>query len=143
MGPGVVAGDVGLVRGRTTILGRPIAAAEGTILAVKNRGQTVTPDFVMHPLHGAHVAPVEWRAQVRETDVTDLRRISSTTWWKGKPTAVRGANDTNDVLYVSGESAAWSEIFELESVAEPIAPDTLPTRALAVAGQYKYSEIRF
>ena len=143
VGAGVVAGEVGLVKGRTTILARPIAAAAGTVLAVKNRGQTVTPDFVMHPLHDAHVAPVEWRAQVRESDIADLRRISSTTRWNGETAAINGANDTNDVIYVAGESAAWSEFDGLNSSAEPIAPAALPTRALAVAGQYKYTEIRF
>ncbi|WEO77917.1 hypothetical protein BJQ94_02405 [Cryobacterium sp. SO2] len=141
-GPGVVTGEVGLVKGRTTILARPMTAAAGTVLAVKNRGQTVTPDFVLHSLHDAHVAPVEWRAQVRESDLTGLRRISSTTRWRGESAAVNGADDTDDVVYVPGESAAWSELAELHSSAEPITPDALPTRALAVAGQYKYSEYR-
>lgn len=142
VGPGVVTGEVGLVKGRTTMLARPLTAAAGTVLAVKNRGQTVTPDFVLHPLHDAHVAPVEWRAPVNESDLTDLRRISSTTRCRGDTVAVNGANDTDDVVYVPGESAAWSELTELHSTAEPITPDALPTRALAVAGQYKYSEYR-
>jgi len=142
VGPGVVTGEVGLVKGRTTILARPMTAAAGTVLAVKNRGQTVTPDFVLHSLHDAHVAPVEWRAQVRESDLTGLRRISSTTRWRGESAAVNGADDTDDVVYVPGESAAWSELAELHSSAQPITPDALPTRALAVAGQYKYSEYR-
>lgn len=141
-GSGVVTGEVGLVKGRTTILARPMTAAAGTVLAVKNRGQTVTPDFVLHSLHDAHVAPVEWRAQVRESDLTGLRRISSTTRWRGESAAVNGADDTDDVVYVPGESAAWSELDELHSSAQPITPDDLPTRALAVAGQYKYSEYR-
>jgi hypothetical protein len=141
-GTGVVTGEVGLVKGRTTILARPMTAAAGTVLAVKNRGQTVTPDFVLHSLHDARVAPVEWRAQVRESDLTGLRRISSTTRWRGESAAVNGADDTDDVVYVPGESAAWSELAELHSPAEPITPDALPTRALAVAGQYKYSEYR-
>ncbi|WP_354191409.1 hypothetical protein [Arthrobacter sp. UYCu712] len=142
VGPGVVAGEVGLVKGRTTILSRPIGTAEGTIMAVRNRGQTVTADFVMHPLHDEHVAPVEWRAQVREADVTELRRISSMVRWNGETAPVGGTNDRNDELYVGGGSAAWSEIGDLVSSADPIAPDALPTRALAAAGQYKYSEIR-
>jgi hypothetical protein len=142
VGPGVVTGDVGLVKGRTTMLARPMNAAAGTVLAIKNRGQTVTPDFVLHPLHDAHVAPVEWRAQVRESDLTGLRRISSTTRWRGESAAVNGADDTDDVVYVPGESAACSELTELHSTAQPIKPDALPTRALAVAGQYKYSEYR-
>jgi hypothetical protein len=95
-----------------------------------------------HSLYDAHVAPVEWRAQVRESDLTGLRRISSTTRWRGESAAVNGANDTDDVVYVPGESVAWSELTELHSSAESITPDALPTRALAVAGQYKYSEYR-
>jgi hypothetical protein len=142
VGPGVVAGDVGLVRGRTTILIRPRGATAATIIAVKNRGQTVTPDFVMHPLHDARVAPVEWRAEVRETDVTQLRRISSTARRNGETAPVGGANDTNDVAYVAGESVAWSEVADLVSWADPIAAEALPTRALAAAGQYRYSEFR-
>jgi len=142
VGPGVVTGEVGLVRGRTTMLARPTGTAEETVLAVKNRGQTVTPDFVMHPLHGAHVAPVQWRASASEADVTDLRRISSTARWNGVTSDVNGANDTDDVVYAAGGSAPWSEIADLVSHAEPIEPDALPTRALAVAGQYRYAEYR-
>jgi hypothetical protein len=146
VGAGVLAGTVGFVRGRTTVLIRP-TDRDGTrtgIVAIKGRGQTVTPDFIMHPLQAdARVPPVEWQAPVDESDITDLRLIESTTHWRGETVAVAGASQADDTMYVSRASAPRPETSEPVCTAVPSTPDALPDRDLAMAGQYRYREHRF
>ena len=146
VGHGVVAGVVGFVRGRTTVLIRPRpqddTAAE--IVAVKARGQTVTPDFILHPLQtNAQVPPVQWQAAVRESEITELRRIEATVVWNGEVRAVDGASQADDTMFVGRVEAPRAETTDLVCTAVPVSPDDLPDRALAMAGQYYYRPLRF
>ncbi|MGY4859368.1 hypothetical protein [Cryobacterium sp. AP23] len=146
VGAGVLAGTVGFVRGRTAVLIRPKdwdGSCSG-IVAVKDRGQTVTPDFIMHPLDASsRTPPVEWRASVVESDITDLRLIASTTQWRGELVPVQGASQTDDTLFVDRIEAPRPETSEPVCTAVPSTADALPERALAMAGQYRYREHRF
>lgn len=139
VGAGVVAGIVGFVRGRTSVLIQALGGRDelAGITALKNRGETVTPDYVIHPLQAnSSQPPIEWRASVDESDITGLRLIESTTVWNGEVTAVRGANDDDDVVYLAHVSATQSETTELISAARPVEADALPSAGLALAGLY-------
>ena len=145
LGDGVVAGVVGFVRGRTTVLIRPksLDGSEQGIAAIRKRGQTVTPDYVMHPrLKNADRPPVEWLASVPESDITDLRRISSTTVWNGEVTPVDGVGEVQDTVFFTRVTADRPDTTELECAAESVGPDDLPAKALALAGFYEYTELR-
>jgi hypothetical protein len=146
VGAGVLAGIVGFVRGRTTVLLRP-TERDGRwsgIVAVKDRGQTVTPDFIMHPLQAdSRTPPVEWQAAVEESDITDLRQIASTVTWRGAVTETTGASQSDDTLYLGRSAAPRPETSEPVSTAVPSTPDALPDCLLAMAGQYRYLEHRF
>lgn len=145
VGSGVVAGEVGFVRGRTTVLTRSLAAdgTENGFAAIKNRGQTVSADYIMHPMvEGSVDSPVEWMARVSESDIADLRRISSTTVWKSEVTSVDGVDDAEGTVFFARVEAAQPETSELVCAAQSIAPKDLPTGTLALAGSYVYSELR-
>lgn len=146
VGAGVLAGTVGFVRGRTTVLIRPQERDGGAsgIFAIKDRGQTVTPDFIMHPLQAnSTTPPVEWQAAVAESDITDLRLIASTTHWRGELVTVQGASHTDDTLFLDRIEAPRPETAEPVCTAVPSTADALPEQALAMAGQYRYRELRF
>lgn len=144
-GAGVVSGEIGLVRGRTTVLIRPKTqdVTEPGIVAIKKRGQTVTSDYIMHPRQKNAVAPaVEWRAPVSASDISDLRKISATTTWQGEVTAVDGVSDTDDTVFFAQVTAERPETTELVCTTRTITPDDLPAKALSLAGFYVYTESR-
>jgi hypothetical protein len=148
VGAGVLSGIVGFVRGRTTVVIRPRlrAHAAAEIVAVKARGQTVTPDFILHARTDAHTPPVEWQAALQASDITDLRLISSTVEWNGQVTPVDGASQENDTVYtpdLDRTSTPRPETSRLVSAAAPATLDDLPDRALSMAGQYYYRLHRF
>jgi hypothetical protein len=146
VGAGVLAGTVGFVRGRTTVLIRPKErdGSSSGIVAVKDRGQTVTPDFIMHPRQAnSTTPPVEWRAPVAESDITDLRLIEATTNWRGEVLAVAGASQSRDTLFAGRDEAPRPETSEPVCTAVPSTLDALPDRDLAMAGQYRYLVHRF
>jgi hypothetical protein len=139
VGAGVVAGVVGFVRGRTTVLIRPAGnGGVGTgIVAIKNRGEPVTRDYVVHPMQADSSAPsVEWRASVAEADITDVRLISSTTVWKDAVTEVSGADEADDIVFVGRDSADREDTSPLITAAEPIGLVALPELELALVGLY-------
>jgi hypothetical protein len=139
VGAGVVAGVVGFVRGRTTVLSRPAdnGGAGTGIVAIKNRGEPVTRDYVVHPMQADSSAPsVEWRAPVAEADVTEVRLISSTTVWKDAVTEVSGADEADDIVFVGRDSANQEDTSPLITAAEPIGLGALPELELALVGLY-------
>lgn len=143
VGAGVVAGVVGFVRGRTTVLIRPSddGGVGAGIVAIKNRGESVTRDYVVHPMQADSSDPsVEWRASVAESDITDVRLISSITVWKGAATEVSGADAADDIVFVGRDSANQEDTSPLITAAEPIGLAALPELELALVGLYQLTQ---
>lgn len=139
VGAGVVAGVVGFVRGRTTVLIRPTTdgGGSGGIVAIKNRGECVTEDFVVHPMQEDSRQPsVEWRAQVAESDITDVRLISAMTERNGDVMIVSGADEADDIVFFTQGSANRTDLTPLLTAAEPIGLEALPEMELALVGLY-------
>jgi hypothetical protein len=127
VGVGCVAGDVGLVGGRTV----RVARAENSttdragFVAQKLRGETVTEEYVVHPRTGRVDAAWEWRADLDETDLHDIRRISTTTSWKGETRSVVAYREPEGLVYFENETAPIAETTPLGYVARMIEPAEL------------------
>ena len=130
LGAGVVEGCVGMVRGRITRVARAEAVEDGAVGLVvgqKKRGQNVTSDFVLHPLGSLRSSPTEWRILVPDSEVTEVRRITATTVWRGEERIVEGVSEADGVLYHSGTSADLGETTPLAFTSEPVEPANLPS----------------
>ncbi|WEO77919.1 hypothetical protein BJQ94_02415 [Cryobacterium sp. SO2] len=128
VGVGCVAGDVGLVGGRTV----RVARAENSttdragFVAQKLRGETVTEEYVVHPRTGRVDSMWEWRATLDGTDLHDIRHITTTATWKGQTRPVVGVFEAKDLVFFEKETADLSEVSELDYTATPVRPSELP-----------------
>jgi hypothetical protein len=128
LGSGCVAGNVGLVGGRTVRVARaPGDSADGAVLiAHKLRGETVTDKFVVHPRTRRVDSAWEWRAGVDEADLHGIQRISATTTWKGQTRAVMAYREPEGLVYFENETAPIAETTPLVYQADTILPGDLP-----------------
>jgi hypothetical protein len=127
VGAGIVAGHVGLVRGRTALVGLPMdpwdVRSVGGIVAQKRRAETVTDDFVLFPRTSAPNSSWEWRAEVRDADLTELRQVSATTVWKGETHTVQAYRYGQ--VYLAEALVDAAETTPLQYSARPADPGEL------------------
>lgn len=131
LGAGIVAGCVGVFRGRTVRVGLPTGPAEAVAgdgpVAQKRRGETVTDDFVVHPHTRWPDSSWEWRARVDPAELTELRQISATTTWNGETRTVDAYRDAEGQVYLDRDAADSADVSPLEFTVTPIDPADLPT----------------
>jgi hypothetical protein len=129
VGTGIVAGHVGLVRGRTALVGLPSDSTEpgvdGGIVAQKRRGETVTDDFVLHPRTERPNSPWEWRAGVSANDLTELREVTVTTTWNGETRQVKAYRDGTGLVYLSDALVDVAETTPFQYSVRPADPGEL------------------
>ena len=128
VGAGCVAGTVGLVGGRTVRVARAEDSLAGRagFVAQKLRGETVTEEYVVHPRTGRIDSMWEWRAILDESDLHDIRHITTTATWKGQTRPVVGVFRAKDLVFFEKETADLSEVSELVYAATPVRPSELP-----------------
>jgi hypothetical protein len=129
VGAGIVADHVGLVRGRTALVGRPTDPFQNDtggvdgIVAQKRRFETVTDDFVLHPRTRYATASWEWRGGVHADDLTELREVTATTTWQGETHTVQALRD--GLVYLSRVAVDVAETTPLQYSARPVEPSEL------------------
>jgi hypothetical protein len=128
LGVGCVAGNVGLVGGRTVQVARADAATAvgGEFVAQKLRGETVTDSFSVQPRTRRIDAAWEWRAGVDEANLRSIQRISTTTTWKGRTRAVVAYRETEGLVYFENETAPVAETTPLQYTSNTVLPVDLP-----------------
>lgn len=128
VGAGCVAGAVGLVGGRTVRVARAEDSTTDRVgfVAQKLRGESVTEEYVVHPRTGRVDSTWEWRATLDETDLHDIRYITTTAIWKGQTRPVVGLLEAKDLVFFENETAELSEVSELVYAATPVRPSELP-----------------
>lgn len=135
VGTGIVADHVGLVGGRTALVGLPSGTAEpgadSRMVAQKRRGETVTDNFVLHPRTAYPNSFWEWRAEVSAEDLTELREVTVTTTWRGETRRVEAYRDGTGLVYLADALVDVSETTPFQYSARPADPsELLPVAAL-------------
>ncbi|PXA69780.1 hypothetical protein [Cryobacterium arcticum] len=137
LGVGVVASSVGMLRGRTALMGRvagphvageePAPAPGSAIMAKKARGDTVTDEYVLVARSQYYW---DWRATVDESEVTDLRQITATTTWCGETYAVEGTNDETAQVYLNRSAVDVTETTPFVYSVRPVERHALPVDSI-------------
>ena len=127
VGAGIVADHVGLVRGRTALVRLPAEPADNGvasgIVAQKRRAESVTDDFVLFPRTSSPNSSWEWRAEVRDADLTELRQVTATTTWNGETHTVQEYRYGQ--VYLADTVVDAAETTPLQYSARPVDPSEL------------------
>ncbi|WP_120338239.1 hypothetical protein [Cryobacterium soli] len=133
LGVGVVDACVGTLRGRTAsmvrvaephVAGEERVAAPGSAVVVeKNRGDTVTDEFVLVASSQHYWT---WRVTVDESEVSDLRQVTATTTWNGQTHPVQWRDDGAGLVYLSHSTVDIADTTPFIYTVQPIDRSALP-----------------
>ncbi|TFC58691.1 MULTISPECIES: hypothetical protein [unclassified Cryobacterium] len=139
LGVGVVAACVGTLRGRTASMVRvagphvageePVAAPGRAIVVKKDRGDTVTDEFV---LAASSLHFWTWRVTVDESEVSDLRQVTATTTWNGQTHPVQWRDDGAGLVYLDSSTVDIADTTPFIYTVQPIDRSALPVDSRAL-----------
>ena len=83
----------------------------------------MTDDFVLFPRTSSPNSSWEWRAEVRDADLTELRQVTATTVWKGETHTVQAHRYGQ--VYLADALVDAAETTPLQYSARPVDPGEL------------------